>query len=96
MAQPKILSVNIYEDTSNRTPNLRSVTFKTVLMGSTNGIIAYIDAIEKSPRFMTIGSITIDPVGQLTRDPGTGKLVHLPHHCALDIVSYVYNPPVKK
>ena len=57
---------------------------------------AYIDAIEKNPRFMTIGSITVDPMGLLTRDGATGKLVHLPHRCILDIVSYVYNPPVKK
>ena len=95
--QPKIVGVSISEDAnSNRTPNLKSVTFHTELMGTTNGIIAYIDAIEKNPRFMTIGSINVNPMGTLTRDPATGKLVHLPHRCILDIISYVYNPPVKK
>jgi hypothetical protein len=94
--QPKILNVSIFEDNGkDRTPNLKSISFHTQLTGTTNGIIAYIDAIEKNPRFMTIGSINLQ-MGTLSRDLVTGKLAHGPHTCTLDIISYVYNPPVKK
>jgi hypothetical protein len=94
--QPQILGVTIGEESGpNRTPNLRSVIFSTDLTGSTNGIIAYIDAIEKNPRFMTVSKITID-TGGLNRDPTSNKVVHLAHKVHLDIISYVYNPPVKK
>jgi hypothetical protein len=93
----KVKSVRISEDDSGRSAGstgrgeLRSLTFQTEILGDINGIIKFIDRIEKNDRFMTVNAISLrsgDVAADLSaQDP---KPVFTPHQVRLDVVTYVY------
>lgn len=66
------------------------ITYKTEIMGDLNGIIKYIDQIEKNPRFMMVRNFSIRP-GALSVDREKGQIVSALHAVNLDVVTYVYN-----
>lgn len=66
------------------------VVYQTELSGDLNGIIKYIDMIEKNPRFMLVNSLSLKPGGLST---GEDKhTVFRPHEVKMNIITYVYNP----
>jgi hypothetical protein len=72
----------------------RTITFQTDLSGDQDGIIKYIDSIEKNTRFMAVNNLSIRS-GAVTYDAGAKKLVYALHGVHMDIVTYVYNPARK-
>jgi hypothetical protein len=70
----------------------QTITYATEILGDMNGIIKYIDSIEKNFRFMAVKSVSIKP-GGITIDEPSIKIVYDLHEVSLDIVTYVYTPP---
>jgi len=68
----------------------RTVTYQTEILGDMNGIIKYIDSIEKNQRFMTVNSINIK-AGEVSADFKAGKPAYTLHQVRMDIVTYVYS-----
>ena len=66
------------------------VTYQTELSGDLNGIIKYIDMIEKNPRFMLVNSLSLKP-GKLGTDEEK-RTVFGPHEVKMNIITYIYNP----
>lgn len=66
------------------------VTYQTEITGDLNGIIKYIDMIEKNPRFMLVNSFTLKP-GKIELDEEK-RSVFRPHEVKMNIITYVYNP----
>jgi len=66
------------------------VTYQTEISGDLNGIIKYIDMIEKNPRFMLVNSFTLKP-GKIELDDEK-RSVFRPHDVKMNIITYVYNP----
>lgn len=66
------------------------VTYQTEIAGDLNGIIKYVDMIEKNPRFMLVNSFTLKP-GKIGLDDEK-RSVFLPHEVKMNIITYVYNP----
>jgi hypothetical protein len=97
----QIKSVKIIEESGNagRSPAARSgsarpeqVTYQTELTGDLNGIIKYIDMIEKNPRFMLVNSFSLKP-GKVSVDKESdGRLAFGHHDVKMNIITYVYNP----
>jgi hypothetical protein len=66
------------------------VTYQAEISGDLNGIIKYIDMIEKNPRFMLVNSFSLKP-GKLGMDEEK-RAVRFPHEVKMNIITYVYNP----
>jgi hypothetical protein len=66
------------------------VTYQTEITGDLNGIIKYVDMIEKNPRFMLVNSFALKP-GKLGADEEK-RPVFMPHEVKMNIITYVYNP----
>jgi hypothetical protein len=66
------------------------VTYQTEISGDLNGIIKYIDMIEKNPRFMLVNSFSLKP-GKMGTDDEK-RPIFLPHEVKMNIITYVYNP----
>jgi hypothetical protein len=66
------------------------VTYQTEISGDLNGIIKYIDMIEKNPRFMLVNSFSIKP-GKIGSD-NEKRPTFAPHDVKMNIITYVYNP----
>jgi hypothetical protein len=69
---------------------MQTVTYQTDITGDLNGIIKYIDTIEKNPRFMRVSAFSIRP-GAVGMDADK-KMVFQQHSVKMTIVTYVYNP----
>jgi hypothetical protein len=67
----------------------RTVTYQTEILGNMNGIIKYIDSIEKNSRFMTVNSLSLR-IGDVAADTKTGGLGYGLHQVKMDLVTYVY------
>jgi Tfp pilus assembly protein PilO len=87
--------VKIIEGAAVKGQDYQPVTYQTEVNGDLNGIIKYIDSIEKNTRFMAVRSLTIKPVG-VTLDVENAKVVAGLHVVNLDIVTYVYTGSQKK
>jgi hypothetical protein len=88
----KLKSVRIVEDDSGpaKRGGLRSVVYQTEVTGDLNGLIKYIDSIEKNTRFMSVNTISFRG-GSLKPDPDNqGKILYEPHSVKMDLVTYVY------
>jgi hypothetical protein len=72
----------------------RSLTFRVELVGQQDGILKYIDSIEKNQRFMTVNNITIT-TGGYTSDKAGHRIIPNLHTVHMDIVTYIYNPEKK-
>lgn len=73
-------------------PELQTITYQTEIEGDINGIIRFIDAVEKNPRFMKVnaiqlrgGSVKADMEAKPPR-PAFGM-----HSVRLDLVTFVYS-----
>ncbi len=66
------------------------ITYQTEIVGDLNGIIKYIDMIEKNPRFMLVNSFSLKP-GKIGED-AEKRQTTLPHEVKMNIITYVYNP----
>lgn len=66
------------------------VTYQTQISGDLNGIIKYIDMIEKNPRFMLVNSFSLTP-GKIETDSEKRSVLR-PHEVKMNIITYVYNP----
>jgi hypothetical protein len=66
------------------------ITYVTEIVGDLNGIIKYVDMIEKNPRFMLVNSFSLKP-GKLGADDEK-RAIFLPHEVKMNIITYVYNP----
>jgi len=99
----QIKSVRIIEDEglkSGRTSGrgeLSTLTYQTELLADTNGLIKFIDKIEKNERFMTVNTVGLRS-GDITADltSEVPKAVYMPHSVRLDIVTYVYSKKGEK
>lgn len=96
MGKVSLKSVRINEDNapasgSAKRPSLRTVVYQTEVTGDLNGLIAYIDAIEKNTRFMSVTQITWKG-GEVSPDKESkGKLSYGTHSVKMDLVTYVYS-----
>lgn len=93
----QIKSVRISEDAGVKSGRasgrgeMSTLTYQTELLADTNGLIKFIDKIEKNERFMTVNTINLrsgDISADLTSE--VPKPVYTPHQVRLDIVTYVY------
>ena len=96
MGKVTVRSVRIIEDAapasgSGRRPNLRTVVYQTEVTGDLNGLIAYIDAIEKNTRFMSVSQITWKGGDVAPDKDSKGKLTYTSHLVKMDLVTYVYS-----
>jgi len=66
------------------------VIYQTEISGDMNGIIKYVDMIEKNPRFMLVNSFALKP-GKVGLDTEK-RVAFLPHEVKMNIITYVYNP----
>jgi len=90
----KLRSVRITEDApqaAGKRGGLSTVTYQTEVQGDLNGIIKYIDSIEKNTRFMAVNQVSFRSgnVG-LDASDGKPKVKYEPHTVRMDIVTYVY------
>ena len=90
--------VSINEQASARNSDYRSVLYQIDLTGSLNGVIAFMDAIEKpsprNPRFMSINKI-IWQAGKV-QTGADGKADLKPHEVHLEVMTYIYTPKAGK
>ncbi len=91
----ELKSVRIVDDAGERNGNMRTITFQTELTGDLDGILKYIDQLEKNQRFMSVSTLSIRG-GQVTADLVAHKPIFGPHSVHMDIVTYVYNPGAKR
>ena len=88
----KLKSVRIVEEDGGtaKKGGLRTVIYQTEVTGDLNGLIKYIDSIEKNTRFMSVNSISFRG-GSLKSDPDSkSKILYEPHSVKMDLVTYVY------
>lgn len=83
------------EERGQAKSDYRTVVYQTEILGDMNGIIKYIDSIEKNERFMTVNSVALK-AGEVTMDTKLGKVVYAPHQVKMDLVTYVYSGTGKK
>ena len=83
------------EERGQAKSDYRTVVYQTEILGDMNGIIKYIDSIEKNERFMTVNSVALK-AGEVTVDTKLGKVVYAPHQVKMDLVTYVYSGTGKK
>jgi hypothetical protein len=69
---------------------LPATSWEVEIDGDINGIIKYIDSIEKYRRYMAVTNISITP-GKLTADKEK-QLHREPHHARLTMVTFTYTP----
>lgn len=92
----KLKSVRITEDApqaigGSKRGGLSTVTYQTEIQGDLNGIIKYIDSIEKNTRFMAVNQISFKGGGvSMDAADGKPKVKFEPHSVRMDIVTYVY------
>jgi hypothetical protein len=70
---------------------LPQIVFDTEIVGDINGIIKFIDLIEKDPRFMSVTKIAIKP-GKIAVDKEAQAVRMEPHRVSLTLVTYTYVP----
>ncbi len=68
----------------------RTVTYSVELLGDQDGIIKYIDAVERFQRFMVVSRVTITSGGFGAQEKG--KMGPMPHHVSLEIETKVNSP----
>lgn len=91
----ELRSVRIVDNTGAKGPNAeRSIVFQAELRADQDGLLKYIDSLEKNQRFMAVRQLTIRG-GQQRGDPATRKVVNELHSVSMEIVTYVYNPGKK-
>jgi Tfp pilus assembly protein PilO len=66
----------------------KTLEFQTAITADMDGLIQYINLIERNERFMTVESISIAG-GKVTLDRATSKVVPSPHAINLRIVTYI-------
>jgi hypothetical protein len=76
-------------DGNDRGSDIHTITFQTELQGTADGIIYYIDALEKNQRFMSVNSLVVKG-GGLIADRPNKKINYGLHTVRMDIVTYVY------
>lgn len=96
----KVKSVKIVENTAaaaragaaarSGSSRPEQVIYQTEIIGDTNGIIKYVDMIEKNPRFMLVNSFALKP-GKIGADEEK-RPTFAPHEVKMNIITYVYNP----
>lgn len=93
----KIMSVSISDSASNRSAanEARTVTYSVNLIGDQEGILKYIDSIERYRRFMVVNRIALHS-GGLSVDEHEHMIVKLPHQVQLEIQTKIYVPKVKQ
>jgi hypothetical protein len=91
-----IKSVAITEDSgraagSSSKGELRSMTFGLEIEGDINGIIKFIDSVEKNPRFMIVNSLSLR-AGEVRTDPSARppRPAFGLHSVRLELITYVY------
>jgi hypothetical protein len=96
--QVQVLSVNIQDSGAgghNSGNEPRTVTYQVDLIGDQDGVIKYIDSIEKHQRFMAINRISIRS-GGIDIDRARNSIIHLPHFVHIDIETKIFQPSVHK
>jgi hypothetical protein len=94
----KLKSVRIIEETpsgvpaASSQPRLSTVLYQVEIVGDLNGLIKYIDNIEKNTRFMSVNQISLRPGGVKVDPQSKGKISLEPHSVKMDLVTYVYYP----
>ena len=94
----KLKSVRILEGDADQSKKggLRTVTYQTDVSGDLNGLIKYIDSIEKNTRFMSVNSISFKGGSISVDSEDKGKIIYEPHSVKMDLVTYVYAPGKSK
>ncbi|MBA2521721.1 MAG: hypothetical protein H0V25_00165 [Solirubrobacterales bacterium] len=81
------------KDRGDKKVEYQSIGYQIEISGDLNGIIKYIDSIEKNTRFMAVKTLSIKP-GELIVDGN--KVVVRPHSVSMELITYYYNHPTKK
>jgi len=93
---PKILGETKENQARDRSgansSDYQAITYQTEIEGDLNGIIYYVNSIEKNTRFLAIKSMDIKPVAPVLNE-AKDKILHPLHQVKIDIVTYVYTPP---
>ena len=72
-------------------PTIATVTYQCDLRGDMNGLIKFIDSVEKHQRFMSVSNITLASGGaKEDATSQTGAIAYGLHTVKLDIVTYVF------
>lgn len=87
-----VKSVNIRESASSggraAASDYKSVEYQTAVTSDLDGIIQYINLIERNERFMTVEGIQLT-TGGVAMNNATGKVEAKPHTAQLRIVTYI-------
>lgn len=74
--------------TANELPQ---ISFDVDFDGDINGIIKYVDSIEKLRRYMAVTNLSIKP-GKVSADKGAQDVRFELHHARMTIITYTYTP----
>ena len=73
-------------------PSVATVTYQCDILGDMNGLIKFIDSVEKHPRFMSVNNISLASGGvKLDKSTQTEAISYGLHTVKLDIVTYIYS-----
>jgi len=84
-------AVSIKEGGVVKGEDYQPITYNTEIVGDLNGIIKFIDQIEKNQRFMMVRTLSIKP-GKLEVSAETQAIKETLHEAKMEIVTFVYNP----
>lgn len=91
----ELKSIKITDNTADKRANAeKSIVFSAELRADQDGLLKYIDSLEKNQRFMSVRQLSVRS-GPLKGDTATRKVVHDLHNVTMEIVTYVYNPGSK-
>jgi len=88
-------AVRIIEGGVVKGQDYQPITYQVEIAGDLNGVIKYIDSIEKNTRFMMVKSLTMHP-GALSLNAETSRPTAALHQVNMEIVTYVYTAGQKK
>jgi Tfp pilus assembly protein PilO len=89
LGKAEVLGVRIIKGGVVKGQDYLPITYNVDITGDYNGIIKFVDSIEKNTRFMMVKTLSLKP-GALSLDPESKRVVSAPHTVNLEIVSYVY------
>lgn len=88
-------AVRIIEGGVVKGQDYQPISYQVEVSGDLNGIIKYIDSIEKNARFMMVRSMNLRP-GALSLEKDSQRVVAALHQVNMEIVTYVYTAGKKK
>lgn len=73
----------------NQESNYESISYICDITADMNGIISFIDKVEKERRFMKIENISISP-GGVSYDKDLNEIIYEPHSAKIEVETYIF------